>query len=368
MFIMKRKSIYSGVFLIVLILAGCGSSNLTVSKSKITGPRNIILFIGDGMGVAQVYAGITLSNQTFSLEKFPYSGFSKTYSANNYITDSAAGGTAIACGTKTNNGMIGVGPDSSSVSSILEIAHKNGLATGVVSTSSITHATPASFVAHNAGRGNYEDIAKDFLKGTVDVFIGGGADNFRARKDSVDLTAKLKEQGFSVVYTLDELKNTNSKKIAGLLAKFHMPTELEGRGDALKHMTMKAIETLSKNKNGFFLMVEGSMIDFGCHAKDFNYAESEMLDLNEAIDAARDYAASDGNTLIVVTADHETGGLTLNGGSMKEHKVTEPKFSGGEHTAVMVPIFSYGPDAEKFSGIHENTFFLNQFLNYFNIK
>jgi len=365
---MKKNAIYSIVILFVLIISGCSSTNLTESKSKSTGPRNVILFIGDGMGVAQVYAGMTLYNQTFSLEKFPYSGFSKTYSANNYITDSAAGGTAIACGTKTNNGMIGVKPDSSAVSSILEIAHKNGLATGVVSTSSVTHATPASFVAHNAGRGNYDDIAKDFLKGTVDVFIGGGSDNFKARKDNVDLTEELKKQGFRVVYSIDELKNANSNKIAGLLAKFHMPKESEGRGEALKEMTMKAIETLSKNKNGFFLMVEGSMIDFGCHAKDFDFAESEMLDLNKAIDAARDFAANDGNTLVVVTADHETGGLTLNGGSMKEHKVTEPKFSGGEHTAVMVPIFSFGPDAEKFSGIHENTFFKNEFLNFFGIK
>jgi len=127
-------------------------------------------------------AGMTISSQPFNLEKFPTPDYPKHILADSYITDSGAGGTAIACGVKTNNGMIGVAPDSTAVSSITEIAHKNGLATGVVSTSAITHATPASFVAHNSDRDNYEEIAEDFLNGTIDVFIGGGEDHFRKRK------------------------------------------------------------------------------------------------------------------------------------------------------------------------------------------
>jgi alkaline phosphatase len=319
------------------------------------------------MGVAQLYAGMTVSNHVFSLEKFPFSGFSKTWSADNYITDSAAGGTAIASGVKTNNGMIGVKPDSTSVRSIMEYAHQNGLATGIVSTSAITHATPASFVAHNSGRGNYEDIAKDFLNGSIDVFLGGGSDHFRLRKDSVDLTVSLKEQGYSVIYTLDELKNSESKKIAGLFAKVHMPEVTKGREGALEAMTMKAIEVLSKNKNGFVLMVEGSMIDWGGHAQNLEYVTSEVIDFDKAIGIAEGFAEQNKNTLVVVTADHETGGLTLTGGSISSHQVSG-KFSGSDHTAVMVPIFSYGPGAERFSGIHENTFFLNIFLNLLNIK
>jgi alkaline phosphatase len=319
------------------------------------------------MGVAQVYSGMTVSNLPFTLEKFPYTGFSKTYSADSYVTDSGAGGTAIACGIKTNNGMIGVAPDGSSVKSIMEIAHQNGLATGVVSTSAITHATPASFVAHNSGRGNIEDIAKDFTKGSIDLFIGGGANHFRLRKDSVDLTTDLKEQGFAVVYTLDDLKKTDSKKIAGLLAKEHMEKASEGRAGALEIMTRKAIETLSKNKNGFVLMVEASMIDWGAHEQNADYVTSEMVDLDRAVSVAMEYASVNSNTLVVVTADHETGGMTLQEGSLKEHKVTV-KFSGAEHTGVMVPIFSSGPGAEKFSGIHENTFFLDTFLQLLNLK
>jgi alkaline phosphatase len=330
-------------------------------------PKNIILFIGDGMGTSQIYAGMTKSDQPLFLEKFPFSGFSKTYSADNYITDSGAGGTALACGIKTRNGMIGVKPDSTAVSSILEIAHKNGLSTGVVSTSAVTHATPASFVAHNAGRDNYEAIAKDFLNGSVDLFIGGGENHFRARTDSIDLTVKLKEHGFDVVYTIDDLKKSESLKIAGLLAKEQMPPVTGGRNGALAEMTRKAIETLSKNKNGFVLMVEGSMIDWGGHEKNIDYLVSEMIDLDKAIGVALNYASGDKKTLIVVTADHETGGLALTGGNLPEHKL-EASFAGGDHTAVMVPVFSYGPGAEKFSGIHENTFFAGEFLNLLKIK
>lgn len=363
-----RKNLLKTVALILIIaFAGFNCTDSEKNRHQIGKPKNIILFIGDGMGVAQIYSGITVNKTPLNIERFPYSGFSKTYSADSYVTDSGAGGTAIACGVKTNNGMIGVSPDSIAVSSILEIAHKNGLATGVVSTSAVTHATPASFVAHVADRGNSESIALQFLNGTVDLFIGGGEDDFRSRKDSADLAVKLKEQGFSVVYTLDELKNTDSKKIAGLLAKGHMPEALKGRDGALAEMTRKAIQTLSKNENGFVLMVEGSMIDWGAHANDFGYMVSEMIDLDKAVGVAIDFASANNNTLVVVTADHETGGLTLQDGSISNHQVIS-KFSGEGHTAVMVPVFSFGPGAEKFSGIHENTFFLNTFLQLLDIK
>ena len=354
---MKQKTFKNITFLLIILTVGF--TNCTDNKTD--APRNIIIFIGDGMGIDHLYAGMTIHGQKFNLEKFPFSGFSKTYSADNYITDSAAGGTAIAGGEKTNNGMIGVKPDNSLVSSITETANKNGLAAGVVSTSSITHATPASFVAHNAGRGNYEDIASDFLNGTIDVFIGGGENHFRKRRDGEDLTIKLKEQGFDVVYTVENLKKSTSPKLAGLLAGEHMPKAAEGRMGMLREMTAKAIETLSKNKRGFVLMVEGSMIDWGAHEGDFEYTVAEMIDFDDAIGAALDFAATDGKTLIVVTADHETGGLTLTGGDIASKTVTA-NFSSNDHTAVMVPIFSYGPGAERFSGIHENTFFYGEFI------
>ena len=366
--IIMKKLLYKTLVILIILSSGCSWQDINKSAVRRPKVRNIILFIGDGMGTAQVYAGMSMSGSPLTLESFPYSGFSKTNSSDNYVTDSGAGGTAIACGVKTKNGMIGMGPDSTVVASITEIAHRNGLATGVLSTSAITHATPASFVAHNSGRGNYEDLAKDFLNGTVDVFIGGGEDHFRNRKDGADLTVDLKKMGYDVVYNIDDLKRSGSQKIAGLLAKEHMPKAMEGREGMLAQMTSKAIETLSLDKDGFFLMVEGSMIDWGAHAKDFPYTVTEVIDLDMAISVAKDFAEKNGNTLIIVTADHETGGLTLPGGDMKSHKVISNFIESGSHTGVMVSIFSFGPGAGRFSGIHDNTFFLNEFLGLLRIN
>jgi len=364
---MRKFTSRAVFFILVFIISGFGMQNASAPKNRDGKVRNIILFIGDGMGVAHLYAGMTASEQPFFLEKFPYAGYCKTYSSDNYITDSAAGGTAIAAGTKTRNGMIGMGPDSVIVMSIMEIAHKNGFATGLVSTKAITDATPASFVSHNSGRGNYEDIAKDFLNGTIDLFVGGGSDHFRKRADSTDLTIRLREMGYDIVFTLDEMDKSNSLKIAGLLAGVNMPRVLDGRVGSLEQITRKAIATLSKNKKGFVLMVEGGMIDSGGHGKNIDFVVSEMIDLDKAIGVALDYAEKNGETLIVTTADHETGGLTLLSGNLTEHKVTA-NFSTTNHTGVMVPIFSYGPGAERFSGIHDNTFFLDEFLRSLKIK
>ena len=363
---MKRKSHLILLSALIMMLTGSSWTSLKKSTSS-KNTKNIILFIGDGMGVSHLYAGMTVSQHTFFLNQFPYSGFSITSSADNYITDSAAGGTAIASGVKTNNGVIGMKPDLTPVSSIIEIAHKNGLATGVVSTSSITHATPASFVAHNAGRGNYEDIAKDFLNGTADVFIGGGEDHFRKRADGKDLAEDLKNQGYDVVYSLTDLKKSNSSKIAGLLAKEHMPKVSEGRDGVLPEIVKKAIETLSRDKDGFFLIVEGSMIDWGAHEGNIDYVTSETIDLDKAIGVALDFAKINRKTLVVVTADHETGGLSLTGGDISKKSITA-SFAGKSHTGVMVPIFSYGPGAENYSGIHDNTFFLENFLRQLRIN
>jgi len=363
---MNRKLVIYFVFSLFILSSGC-FNEIKSELDNLHKPRNIILFIGDGMGVPHLYAGMTKSGHPFNLESFPYSGLCKTYSADSYITDSGAGGTAIASGQKTNNGMIGMKPDGTPVSSITEIAHKNGLATGVVSTSAITHATPASFVAHNSGRGNYEEIAADFLNGTVDVFIGGGEDHFRNREDGTDLTVKLKEQGFDVVYNIEDLKKSQSLRLAGLLAKEHMQKASEGRQGLLIEMTKKAIEILSKNKKGFVLVVEGSMIDWGSHENNLDYVVEEMIDMDQAIGTALEFAELDGKTLVVVTADHETGGLVLTGGDISNRQV-EAKFAGKDHSAVMVPIFSYGPGAEKFSGIHDNTIFFNEFVKLLRLK
>ncbi len=316
-------------------------------------PKNIILLIGDGMGVSQVFAGLTANKGHLFLENCKYIGFSKTQSADNYITDSAAGGTALSAGVKTNNGAIGVDEKGNSVKTILEEASENGLATGLVSTSAITHATPASFIAHQASRSSYEDIAADFLKTDIDVFIGGGLDHFTKRKDGRDLTNELKSKGYQVETDLKKIGKVKKGKLAGFTAGVHNG-RMEERGDMLPVATETALNILDNNKKGFFLMIEGSQIDWGGHAGSTIYVAEDMLDFDQVIGKALEFAAKDKETLIVITADHETGGMAITGGDMQKG-VVKAAFPTGDHTAVMVPVFSYGPGAEEFIGIMENT-------------
>ena len=309
--------------------------------------------IGDGMGVAQVYAGMTANRGHLFLENFKQIGFSRTYSSSNYITDSAAGGTALSSGYKTYNGAIGVNPDTIPGKTVLEMSEAKGLATGLVSTSAITHATPASYIAHQGSRGSYEDIAADFLKTDIDVFIGGGYKHFALRKDNRDLTREFQAKGYQVLREMDDIAKVKSGKLIGLTADEHNAVYPLRKMD-LPLSTQTALNILSQNKKGFFIMVEGSQIDFGGHANNTIYIVNEMLDFDQAVGKALEFAAKDGETLIIVTADHETGGLALTGGDMKTGMV-KGSYSTSDHTAIMVPVFAYGPGAELFSGIQENT-------------
>lgn len=321
---------------------------------RIKKPHNIILLIGDGMGVSQVYAGLTAHKGQLNILKFNDIGFSLTYSATDYVTDSGAGGTAIATGTKTYNGAIGVNIDTIACKTILEYAEDNGLATGLVSTSSITHATPASFIAHQASRNEYEAIAADFLKTDIDVFIGGGRNNFTKRKDNRDLVKELRNKGYQVIYSLDSVRQVQQGKLAGLTAAEHHPAKVQGRDDMLPAATETAIRILSKNRKGFFLMVEGSQIDWGGHANNTATIVGEMIDFDEAIGKALEFAEQDGRTLVIVTADHETGGMALLDGNFEQGTVVA-KYGTTDHTGVMVPVFAWGPGAELLRGFMENT-------------
>lgn len=316
-------------------------------------PKNIVFLIGDGMGTSQIFAGLTANHGHLFLENCKYVGFSKTQSVDNYITDSAAGGTALSSGVKTFNGAIGVDVNKKPVKTILEEAEEKGFATGLVSTSAITHATPASFIAHQISRNMYEEIAADFLKTDIDVFIGGGLDHFTKRKDGKNLVQELEQKGYAVETSWGNLKNINKGPVAGLLAPLHMGRVSE-RGDILPKATDKAIEILDKNKKGFFLMVEGSQIDWGGHANSTVYIVEDMLDFDQTIGEVLKFATNDGETLVVITADHETGGIALTGGNITTGEV-KADFPIKDHTAVMVPVFAYGPGAEEFTGIMENT-------------
>jgi len=354
----------ASLILALVIISSCKPREEKITEVEYPKPKNIIFLIGDGMGISHMYAGMTRNHGTLYLEKCTHVGLQKTYSSNSYITDSAASGTAMSSGKKTKNGMIGMDPDSISIKTILEYSEDNGLATGLIATSSITHATPASFISHQVSRNMYEAIAADFLKTDIDLFIGGGSDHFMKRKDSVDLTQELKNNGYKVLFTLEDILNVEEGKLAGFTAPVHNPYYKEGRGDMLPNATEKAITLLKKNTAGFFLMVEGSQIDWAAHANDQEKIIDEMLDFDRAIEKALSFAEINGETLVVITADHETGGMGLNGGSIEEGTVNAA-FTTGGHTGVMVPVYAYGPGAEKFTGIYENTAIFEKFMELF---
>lgn len=355
------------LFIIIIILGVSSVSCFTTNKSgSKTTPeiKNVILMIGDGMGLPDVYAAMTVSAYPINIERCSVIGLQKTFSADNYITDSGAAGTALATGNKTKNGAIGMDARGDRVKSILEIAEEHGLATGLVSTSSITHATPASFIAHQSSRGSYEDIAMDFLKTDIDVFIGGGIEHFARRKDKLNLLDSLKIRGYEVDTTLNMVLKSTSLKLVGLTAPVHNPYRLKGRGDMLPLSSGKAIDILSKSKKGFFLMIEGSQIDWAGHANVADTLVDETLDFDKAVGVALDFAKADEHTLVIITADHETGGVTITGGDRETHKV-ELHFSVKDHTAVMVPVYAYGPGADKFTGIYDNTDIFQKILTYY---
>ena len=348
---MKKSFALLGIFIILSFTACRLKEANTPVKPEV---NNVILLIGDGMGTTQVYAAMTTAGHQLNLEKFTFTGFSNTYSLSGYITDSAAGATALSTGHKTGNGIVAEDTLGNPLKTILEIAAENGLATGLVSTSAITHATPASFIAHEHDRNDYEAIAADFLNTPINVFIGGGLDHFSKRKDGLNLVDSLKARGYNIATSMDEAQQVETGKLAALLAPVHLPPVLKGRGDMLPEATREALKILSRHTGGFFLMVEGSQIDWGGHANDIDYVTSETVDFDNAVGKALEFARQDGHTLVVVTADHETGGLALTGGSLKDGDV-KGSFATGGHTAVMVPVFAFGPGAEMFTGIYENT-------------
>lgn len=361
-------------FILALCLSasiiGFSSFDNAPEKSNKRKPKNVILLIGDGMGLSQVSYAIVESTERLNFERFKQIGMSKTAASNHKITDSAAGATAISTGKKTYNGAIAVDDNKQYLPTILELAEKKGIATGLVATSAITHATPASFIAHRESREMYEEIALDFLNTEVDVFIGGGYDHFAKRKDNKDLIQALKDREYNVITNVQELYSYNSpKKLAALIAPKHLAPVREGRGNYLETATELSINLLSKDPDGFFLMVEGSQIDWGGHANDAEYIRTEVLDFDKAIKKALDFAQKDGNTLVIVTADHETGGFALSGNEEdKSQNKIEPKFTTKNHTGVMVPVYAYGPGSEKLAGIYENTYIFNVMKEILKIK
>ncbi len=320
--------------------------------------KNIILLIGDGMGLAQITAGMYLNGNYTALEKFPVVGIHKSHSANNLVTDSGAGATAFSCGVKANNGGIGVDATNTPRQTILQEADKRGMATGMIVTSSITHATPAAFIAHVPMRNMYEEIAKHFLDTDIDLMIGGGAAFFKRRSDGIDLYAALRDKGYTVADYLGKSVESMQWPKQGNFAYFTADREplpyMSGR-DYFVPASKKALDFLKDRggENGFFLMIEGAQIDWGGHANDIDYIASEYKEFDEVVELCLDFAMREGNTLVIVTSDHEAGGLAINPGSTMQK--INAAFTTDGHTAVMIPVFAYGPGAHLFGGIYDNT-------------
>lgn len=326
--------------------------------------RNLIFMIGDGMGLGQVaLLKIEEGYRPTAFDRAQNVALISTYSANNRVTDSAAAGTALATGHKTNNSMLGMTPDSAVVQSMIARAVGDGRPAGIVVTCALQHATPGAFYAHAGNRKMTDLISEQFLSSGIDVALGGGRAAFeRQRPEGGSYVDAMRREGYAVVEKLDALDGIDRGRVVGLFADEHLLPAKEGRGDYLPRAVKGALRILTNDAEsageGFVLMVEGSQIDFESHGNDAKGILSEMRDFDRAVAEAMDYADRHPGTLVVVTADHETGGLTMPSGK-KDFTLSdsgiEYRFGTTSHTGILVPVYLYGTGAERINGILDNT-------------
>ncbi|MBP5637794.1 MAG: alkaline phosphatase [Bacteroidales bacterium] len=314
--------------------------------------RNIILMIGDGMGMEQVSCAWVVNRGKLNLDNMPVVGLSRTYCTDQLITDSGAGGTALASGFKTAMDHIGVTPDTTDLNSIFVYAKEKGMATGVAVTCHFADATPCDFCCHNEYRYNQEDLIADYLDCGVDYLSGGGTDWFTVKRtDGRNIIEELSTKGYNVALSEDELMKADLPAF-GILSPDNLPVAQE-RGDLFRHSVSRGLDLLSRNENGFVMMIEGSCIDDWLHGNDIGKAVEEILDFDRTLGDVLEWAAKDGHTLVVVTADHATGCLTLRDGSLEEGTIGV-SFASESHNGIAVPLYAWGPGSAQFTGIHEN--------------
>ena len=316
-------------------------------------PKNVILMIGDGTGLAQIAAGYFANNEDLTYFNLKHMGWVTTKSADAFTTDSAASGTAYATGEKTYNYAVGVDLQKRPIANIPERVIKNGVISGVVSTDNLNGATPASFFAHQENRGMTDEIWADVPGSVLKYFAAGSKETFEKRPEA---TQKAIKEAFTLVYSLDDPALKTAERVGVLPPAVETGYIKNGRTDFLPKATRQAIDFLdarTQDGKGFFLMVEGARIDKACHSNEFASAVKELLDFDQAIAEAIKFADEDGNTLVVISADHETSGLAIWGGKPSEGKVEGVHVSDW-HTAIPVPIFAYGPHAQDFMGVQGN--------------
>lgn len=331
--------------------------------------KNIILFIGDGIGIGQ----ITLSrikhygpDGQLNLDRIPVTGLVSTHAADNLITDSAASGTALSTGKKTNNKMIGVTPDLISQRTILEALRDKGLATGLVTTADIGDATPATFASHVANRQLSHEIVWQMLDNRVNLLAGDAVDFFYKGEgdnrvlDKIAGLKKVREKGYHFIDSFEALSAAQEGFILG-----HFPgmaaneladkIEFNPNQPTLADMTSQAIRLLERNENGFFLLIEEEGTDSGGHVNRQHFVADHFKRLDNAILIALEYALKRKDTLVLVTSDHETGGMTFYEPLHDKKSMVRVNWANNRHTGQMVPIYAFGPHAIQFTGTFDNT-------------
>lgn len=320
--------------------------------------KNVIFMIGDGMGMHHVFTAWAANKGKLNLEHCTVTGLAKTWCTDKLITDSAASGTALASGCKTTYGTISMTPDGKKLDSLVDDAAGMGKSTGVVVTCDLTDATPAAFCANAPNRSQAWDIAACFPTSKADFIFGGGSAKFEGRPDGRDLFAEMKKAGYTIARNWEETDAVKEGRVFAVVDKGNLAKPSE-RGDVLEKAVMKAIDILAGNKKGFFLMVEGSKIDKEAHANNLPVMLDELYDFDRTVGKVLFWASQHPGTLVVITADHNTGGLTLIGGD-KEKGEVKCKFSTGNHNEVAVPVYAYGAGSGVFTGVYENTEICNR--------
>ena len=317
--------------------------------------RNVIFLIGDGMGLEQASCGWVLNHGKLNLDNMSVVGLSRTYSLSDLITDSAAGGTALAVGQKTANNRVAVDIDGNPLNSMFVKAQEAGKKTGVVVTCHLADATPADFCCHSDHRYKSDEVVAGYATSGVDFIAGGGRDFFgKKRKDGRNIDDEMGTKGYAVVYDETALMEAHLPILA-LLAEDNLPVALE-RGDLFRHMVVKGIDELSSQSGdkGFVMMIEGSSIDDWLHENRIDRAMEELLDFDRTLGDVLKWAAADGHTLVVVTADHATGALTLQDGDLAEGRIGVA-FGNDSHNGIAVPYYVWGPGRDLFHGSMENS-------------
>lgn len=348
---MKPVSKLSARFLAIVILIAISAA---CNAAK---PKNIILIIGDGMGIGAITAARCDGpgpDGSLTLDSMPFTGLVKTHSFDSVVTDSAASATAMATSHKTNNGMISVDPNGNKLNTILELAQTLGKSTGVITTDYVTGATPAAFYSHVKNRDEQQEIALQLANSSLTVAMGGGRQMFlpkspvkAGRDDDKDVVRDATLNGFGVAFDSQEMLNSTSPRVLGLF-------DFSKSAPTLDSMLAVSLSKLSTNPKGFFIMAESCLPDKGGHANQISTSLKGVKDLEGALQCALKFAQKNRSTLVIVTGDHETGGLAVEYGDEQNPKF-KPGWVYGDHSGNMVAVYAYGPGAEKFTGTHNNT-------------